>query len=693
VAELNDNVDFYVNGIWRAARKYNSEGALQGNTHYTDGLFDTGELTAWLNASALSFVQGDTSKPYDGGTNQNNANVYYTGSLLAGAYVTIQDVLYKVKAPVGIMYNSVTEVGTYNGGDIIPFASFFDLATGVPAPIYNGAGVIIDLIDTGAGAGGYDGKADKVIIINKAVRTVAALPSLNAMTNHVSFPGVITSTVHKDLIDYPADIAVKDVVLTYTDNEGVLHVEKANTVTGKLERVSQGVMVTVDGAFYLLSGLSGRTDIFNTTNGYVGNSDNLSANLNKLAQLWLDNGGNIVAIASAEATEYSAYGLVIGYEYIGSSVTGGSAKARLVLQDGTIKVFDVAPNALGVVPNQQSSAGSANTENTILASGATATLVKYTLDNNGAITLLPLGTTLATSTPIQYGTVEDGTSIVNSGYAKGSSVVKIGNSSHYITATTKVFYFDNTKPVNNDSSDVPNYNKVGLVTGYTKTSAVAKNTPVYYAVAANTTQLEAIFFVTNSGGLGATDKYIFFLSASPSAGKDSTGNIDVNYYTGYSVDGGATPITISARLSNSNVSTAINAMVPGLYKYDLDADGFVYSAAWQSDAYYQIATIVNPDGAGTGGYISYGLPKSNVTGGIIYDNSTKFYEVKYPDYTVDIFGSYAETSGVPQSQLKSGVALADADNASNFDAVYYIQGIQPGKNPEDPAAAIYYSVG
>jgi hypothetical protein len=681
VAELNDNVDFYVNGIWRAARKYNSEGALQGNTHYTDGLFDSAELTAWLNATAITVIGGNNqvlvSPP---STFQNPSRAYYTGVLATGAYVTLDNVLYKTIAPVGVSPYVAVEVGGYSDGTItLDPDKFTAQDINIPLPIYNGAGVIIDLIDTGDGAGGYDGKADKVIIINKAVRTVAALPSLNAMTNLVSFPGVITSAVHKDLIDYPADIAVKDVVLTYTDNEGVLHVEKANTVTGKLERVSQNIMVTVDGAFYLLSGLSGRTNIFDTTNGYVGNTDNLSANLNKLATLWLDNGGNIVAMASAEAIEYNAYGIVIGYEYSGSTVTGGSAKARLLLQDGTIKVFDVAPDALGDVPNQGYKNGG---KNTILTDDSTwGTLVKYKVDNNGAITLTPYGDS-ANPTAIGTGNVAS--------YKKGSSVVAIGSSSHYITASTKVFYFDAAAQYNSTT------NKAGVVTGYTRTMDIDVSTTVYYAVAANTTQLEAIFFVTNASNLISDKNYIFFLSQLPTAGKDPTGNIDVNYYTGYSTTNDTASITISTRSSNAAVIGSI--LFAGLYEYQLDADGFVVKATYISTGVVagegQIITLVNPDEAGTGGYISYGLPYGGgVTGGVIYDTNTKFYIVKYPDYVDDIFGAYNAATVPPQSQLKSGVALIDASGAGFFDAITRIQGIQPGKDPNtDPAAAIYFSM-
>jgi hypothetical protein len=693
IAELNDNVEFYVNGVWRAAREYYSDGTP--HSEYTSGFFDTAELNTWLNGSEPVIVQGDSTMYYPVGqttSTQDPTKAYYTGMIAAGAYVTIQNKLYKTQVAIGTAPFSVTQVGDYTSGAIVPdTASLFTFirdftlpAAGVPRPIYNGAGVIIDLIDTGAGAGGYDGKADKVIVIDKEVHTVAALPSLNAMTNQVSFPGVITSPLHKDLIDYPADIVVKDVVLTYQDNEGVLHIEKANTVTGKLERVSTPIMITVDGAMYLPSGLVGRTNIFDAGNGYV-TGDRLSANLNKLATLWLDNGGNVVAIASAEAIEYNQYGLVIGYEYTGSTVTGGSAKARLVLQDGTIKVFDVAPNAQGVVPNQ-GTVGT-NADSTIL-NNKTATLVKYNVDNNGAITLLPYGTAIATSTPIHTGTVAT--------YAKGSSVVQIGTSSHYITSSTKVFYFNDSAAYQPDSTIPTTYNRPGVVTGYTRTVA-AVNVTVYYAVATNTTQLEAIFFAQNSAGLGASDNYIFFLSASPSAGKDTSGNIDVNYYTGYSTANDTAPITISSRLSNTAVSAAIDA--PGLYRYELDADGFVLGATYIKDYNTnsvlepnQVITIVNPDETGTSGYIGYGLPSGGGgTDGVIYDSNTKFYIVKYPDFVVDIFGSYNTATVPPQSQLKSGAILATAGEGS-FDSIVRIQGIQPGKTADDPAAAIYFSM-
>jgi hypothetical protein len=437
-------------------------------------------------------------------------------------------------------------------------------------------------------------------------------------------------------------------------------------------------MIQVDGAMYLPSGLKPGVGLF-SENGYAG-SEKLSANLNKLAQLWLDNGGNIVAIASAEAVEYNSYGLVLGYHFDGTNgVVGNSAQARILLQDGTIKVFNVAPDAQGEVHDQN-----------INPSGVYGTLVKYTIDVNGAITLSPYIATppAGTTSPIATGSV--------SAYTKGSSVVSISGTNYYITASTKVFYFDAGNSYNATT------NRAGIVTGYTRTMNISTglgNSPadVHFATATNTNQLEAIFFSTDATNLVSDKNYIFFLSALASAGSEN--GIDLNYYTGYA-PGNDTPITISARRNNTLAAFGAS----GLYEYRLDADGYVSTATHIADGLDfnivdfsytgRIITLVNPDEAGTGGYISFGLPTQSNVGGVVYDSNTKFYLIKYPDYVTDIFGNYAATSTVPmQSQLKTGISLASAVGVADFDAITRIQGIQPGKDPgSDPAAAIYFSM-
>ncbi|MDR1299548.1 MAG: S-layer homology domain-containing protein, partial [Oscillospiraceae bacterium] len=225
IAELNDTVTVYHNGKLRAQRGYDENGGAR-----TESTYIASAINAWLDSTAPDVVAGDPSVVFTpagpGGTPaavmQDATKAYAKGYFVRDSHIVFDKSLYRVRNTLGSMFtpDAWIAVGTVSGGqveglDTINFEDVTVLGTSIPSPIYNAAGVIIDLIDTGDGAGGYDGKADKIIVIEKEVRTVAALPSLNAMTNLVSLPGVITTSRHKDLIDYPADIAVKDVVLTY----------------------------------------------------------------------------------------------------------------------------------------------------------------------------------------------------------------------------------------------------------------------------------------------------------------------------------------------------------------------------------------------------------------------------------------------------------------------------------------------
>jgi hypothetical protein len=135
----------------------------------------------------------------------------------------------------------------------------------------------------------FDAAAEVVQVITKQVARLASDPIYNATTDKVtitSIPGC-TNIAAVKVPDY-ATFKANDVVLWYLDNTGVYNIEKATSVSGKVEGYAAG-SVTLGGAAYTYSGLSGTIDQ-GTVQKYIGLPD---------TALYLDDGGYVVYATQA----------------------------------------------------------------------------------------------------------------------------------------------------------------------------------------------------------------------------------------------------------------------------------------------------------------------------------------------------------------------------------------------------------
>lgn len=372
-----------------------------------------------------------------------------------------------------------------------------------------------------------NGKADKVAITLKTVGVVGIAPYVNPTTGNVTILGLGISNVDAKTVSYPADLAAGDIVLLYVDGNGVTNIEKAAVVKGQMTSATTSVgAIGFAGASYTESGLVASPALAT----FYGNS----ANFNKDATAFLDNNGYIVNISlDVPVASTAKYGLVVGYQFTdvvgtGPLATPASAKVLLYTEDGAAKVYDQAPNALGVVVN----------------AGITgnATFVTYSINADGKATVTPVATTGVVGA---------------TAYTAKSPVIQIGAANFYVTSDTKVVYFD--------SSAAYPTSKASFVTGYSKTVAAATGKAVAYSVAGTSSNLEAIYVDVAPGTTTVAGNYAYIHALNVGPSIRYANGVAFYDYTAY-VNGVATTLT-------SKTGTFFAAA--GQYSYTLDSDGYV----------------------------------------------------------------------------------------------------------------------
>ena len=135
----------------------------------------------------------------------------------------------------------------------------------------------------------------------------------------------------KDVVGFD-DVAKDDYVLA-AQLGGKLYVEKAESVTGNLDRFKKDDSLTVDGTAYKISGV-GAYDDGDLTSVKPGEYNTTGAE----ATFFLDKAGYIVAVGDAEENA-SKYALVIGYDKPSNNID--SERAKVVLSDGTTGTYYV----------------------------------------------------------------------------------------------------------------------------------------------------------------------------------------------------------------------------------------------------------------------------------------------------------------------------------------------------------------
>jgi hypothetical protein len=516
-------------------------------------------------------------------------------------------------------------------------------------------GVIVTFVDSGIDRrwdfpGGrtdfyaFDGAADAVIIVDKTVHDVAGTPII-AANGDVRIPGVVPDALHADQIDYPANLAVNDVVLKHMDGFRVTHIEKAESVTGKMTYINRTLAtVTVEGGTYGDSGLVGaNAPLFERTVGYAHDATYLSL----LTTLYLDNGGNVVRAIPAEPVVPPTYGFVLGFDYQGGTAVGRITWVRLLDNTNTVRVLQVATRADGITPDIDLGADDAWARN-YLANGSRPQQndvfipVHYTMKDNNlvAIEALPaVGT-------------------VNQNYEAGKVIVNVTGiagltlGSYYITSDTALLYSNGTTEASTK-----------VLKGYAAATAANIGINVSGVVVPGTRNLSAVYF--NLAAPTVVPTHYFFLAD----GRVDVTKVENATTTSYEyivwIDGVETRIT--TRLWDLlDRDTVIEDATTGLWVYDGNNDDVKLADIRPGADYYGVVDYVNT----SNGVITY-LGSSAVGMGTVCTSTTKYYEVTYGPFGGVIAGTIN-----PASVYNGGV-------------VYTIEGVE--LNNDLSAKAVYFT--
>lgn len=159
-------------------------------------------------------------------------------------------------------------------------------------------GVKVTFVDTPKD-GIVDGIADKVFVLEKQVAMLLEDPSVQ--NGSVMISGITDGYMPVERVIGHEDLAHGDVVLFWTDAEGFLRMEKADSFTGKLtgtKAVNGGMTYIIDDKTHHLSGLSGAGAL--TTSMY--DASRASTASYQDFRYYVDDGGYIVAAVPENGT-------------------------------------------------------------------------------------------------------------------------------------------------------------------------------------------------------------------------------------------------------------------------------------------------------------------------------------------------------------------------------------------------------
>ena len=227
-----------------------------------------------------------------------------------------------------------------------------------------------------------DGDADYVLVLEKTLTKVTAYDTKN---ENLKLDGSDEKIAFEDT-EITGTIAKNDYVLA-VDFNGLLYIEKAETVNGKVEKVNTtNYNITVDGKDYAMSWLDEVTDL-----DWAYPS---AALINKTYDFYLDNDGNVIAWGKPIGAARE-YGLVIAAGSEADILHNSSSAVKMVLADGSQKVFYVDLKATADNINDTFDADITEDEvaefidemGYFVGDELYGFLVAYTLNDDGTITL------------------------------------------------------------------------------------------------------------------------------------------------------------------------------------------------------------------------------------------------------------------------------------------------------------------
>ena len=308
---------------------------------------------------------------------------------------------------------------------------------------YSVKGAVVTFLDSKEADGTYDGKAEAVTIVAKTATKLsrdAATQTSGSITETKYTIGVVPAETNVDYVHGYEGLKKDDVVLSVAqvagqDNNTHYYVEKAETVTGTVTKISSDGKYTLDnGSTYEESQLVSAGTGINTTDAKLGNK----------VEFALDNGGYVINTKLVE-DKGDNYAVIVDYD----ARTMAGQQTKLLLADGTQTVVNADYLVSGVVKEMATSNTSSDPDVAVVAK--LSTLVEYKIEG-GVYKLTAMSAASSTAVGTQtVTTIEKGNPQLSSGVYADSETVYIlrdsnGNLSKYVgvsnvpdvTATNKM---------------------------------------------------------------------------------------------------------------------------------------------------------------------------------------------------------------------------------------------------------------
>ena len=229
------------------------------------------------------------------------------------------------------------------------------------------------------------------------------------------------------------DVALNDQVL-FCEYGGKLYVQKPETVEAKLDSYSTSKKnVKLDGETISWSGLNGTVSNDQT---WVGNYVTTAGVLNTTAVYHKDVNGYIFAVSETDEALLT-YAVLLGFENQTGSTSGTlgqTARARLMLADGTVATYDVSTIGGKKVTNCTAPGGMPQGTEVGFTAADQYNIYSYSLTESGAVKLVDrtdLNKTASQSVGNQSAVVK---------YENGKSVITVGGSNYTVSDRTIFLY-------------------------------------------------------------------------------------------------------------------------------------------------------------------------------------------------------------------------------------------------------------
>ena len=291
-----------------------------------------------LTTASTTDAYGRPAHEWGNGT--TTIGTYANSAVLTLTTATSTATLTKTLKELGYtVADSVTR--SYNGtsgltAEIKP-STFLDSSV---AGAWTGNGNVVELYDTD-----NNKVIDTVVAIAPVFGTVTttSYPATNArgaytvystsVGNGTVYTTVVNAETEKDTATVVGEVKSGDMVLSYKDTKGNLHIEAVSTVTGTLTAVNSKNVATIDGKTYPIAAAAiGTIKAEKDANTY-----------------YVDSYGNILGAVSAAAPSYAIVLKTESYAKLDGNKVVDAYSAMLAYADGTTETVDIDKASYGTV--------------------------------------------------------------------------------------------------------------------------------------------------------------------------------------------------------------------------------------------------------------------------------------------------------------------------------------------------------